>query len=123
MADTEYLLASTRAVQVFDSETLSAIVLQTLVERRARCGLRRKDRPWAQGAAVPSYPLADRLVGRIWMTVRLGLSCACVEEPTVQLLKALDSQAGSKEPLAHQPDVVLDTLARRSPRPGCRAVQ
>jgi len=52
--------------------------------------------------------LPDRLVGLFGMAVRLGIGHAFVHEPGVQLVEALDPQAGREEPLSHQPDLVLD---------------
>ncbi len=52
--------------------------------------------------------LPDRLVGLFGMAVRLGIGDAFVHQPGVQLFQALDPQARREEPLAHQPDLVLD---------------
>src|SRR4051794_22744591 len=60
--------------------------------------------------------LPDRLVGRLRMTMRLGVGNALVGEPAVHLVVAFEPQPWREEALAHEPDLVLDLtllLARR----------
>src|SRR3954447_6710643 len=52
--------------------------------------------------------LPDRAVGQLGMLVRLGVGDAAVEQPGVQLLIARYPQPRREEPLAYQPDLVLD---------------
>jgi hypothetical protein len=42
------------------------------------------------------------------MAMRLGVGDALVEQPGVQFIKVLEPQPGREEPLADQPDLVLD---------------
>ena len=59
------------------------------------------------------------------MLVRLGVGDAAVEQPGVQLLVARHPQPRREEPLAHQPDLVLDLplLPARRRRAGSRLDQ
>src|ERR1700731_4826524 len=52
--------------------------------------------------------LPDRLVGQLRMTMRLGVGNTFVEQPSVQFAKILEPQPRREEPLAHEPDLVLD---------------
>src|SRR5437879_7040168 len=64
--------------------------------------------------------LPDRPVGQFGMLVRLGVSDAAIEEPSVQLLVAGHPQPRREEALAHHPDLVLD-LALLPARAGVQA--
>ncbi len=50
--------------------------------------------------------LPDRAAGAFWMTMRLGIGGAFVEEPGVQLLIALESQARGEEAFADKASLV-----------------
>src|SRR5689334_17741548 len=50
----------------------------------------------------------DRLVPALRVRVRLGVGDALVEQPAVQLVIGAEAQPRREEPLAHQPDLVLD---------------
>src|SRR3954447_8929060 len=50
----------------------------------------------------------DRLVRDLGVSMSLGIGDALVEEPGVELVVALESEARREEALAHQPDLVLD---------------
>jgi len=50
----------------------------------------------------------DRLVGQLRMAMRLGVGDAFVEQPSVQFVKILEPQPRREEPLAHEPNLVLD---------------
>src|ERR1700730_4537658 len=52
--------------------------------------------------------LPDRLLGPLRMAMRLGVGDALVEQPGVQFVKVLEPQPRREEPLADQPDLVLD---------------
>src|SRR5271169_3687065 len=69
--------------------------------------------------------LPDRAVGQLGMPVRLGVSHAAVEQPSIQLLVARHPQPRREEALAHHPDLVLDLtlLPARSRRAGGRLNQ
>ena len=66
--------------------------------------------------------LPDRLVGQLWMAMRLGVGDALVEQPGVQLVKVLEPQPRREEPLTDQSDLVLDLtlLPARCRRAGNR---
>jgi hypothetical protein len=58
----------------------------------------------------------DRLLAPLGMGVRSGPGEAFVDEPSVQILVALEPKPRYEEARAHQPDLVLDLaflLARR----------
>jgi hypothetical protein len=52
--------------------------------------------------------LPDRLLGQLWMVMRLGIRDAFVEQPGVQFVKILEPQTRREEPLTDKPDLVLD---------------
>ena len=64
--------------------------------------------------------LPDRAAGAFWMTMRLGVSDTFVEEPGIQFVIALESQARREKALTHQADLVLD-LAFSQPEAGVQA--
>ena len=66
--------------------------------------------------------LPDRPLRSLGMGVRLGVSDAFVEQPSVQLVVALEPQPRREEALAHQADLVLDLtlLPARGRRAGHR---
>ena len=44
--------------------------------------------------------LSDRLLGQLWMGMRLGVGGAFIEQPGVQLVKILEPQTRREEPLS-----------------------
>ena len=66
--------------------------------------------------------LPDRLVGQLWMAMCLGVGDAPVGEPSVHLIVGFEPQPGREEPLADQPNLVLDLslLPTRCRRAGDR---
>src|SRR4051794_4059404 len=52
--------------------------------------------------------LPDRLLSQFWMAMHLGVGDALIEQPGIQLIVVFEPQARRKEPLAHEPDLVLD---------------
>src|SRR6202007_1221614 len=66
--------------------------------------------------------LPDRLLGQLWMVMRLGIRDAFVEQPGVQFVEILEPQTRREEPLTDEPDLVLDLplLPARCRRAGDR---
>src|SRR5690242_17716662 len=63
----------------------------------------------------PDGPIAE-----LRMTMRLGVSHTLVEQPSVQLIVALEPQPWRKEALADKPNLVLDLpLLPARPRRAC----
>ncbi len=69
--------------------------------------------------------LPDGPVGKLRMPMRLGVGDAFIEQPGVQLVKILEPQTRREEPLADQPNLVLDLtlLPARRRRTGDRIDQ
>ena len=59
----------------------------------------------------------DRLLGQLRMVMHLGIGNALVEQPGVHLIKGLEPQPRCEEPLADQPNLVLDLALLPA---GCR---
>src|SRR5881397_564251 len=66
--------------------------------------------------------LPDRLLGQLWMAMRLGVGDAFIKQPGVHLVVGFEPQARREEPLADEPNLVLDLplLPARSRRAGHR---
>src|SRR5215469_16520607 len=62
--------------------------------------------------------LPDRLLGQLWVMMRLGVGNAFVEQPGVQLVVGLEPQPWREESLTHQTDLVLN-LPLLPARRGC----
>src|SRR3954470_776204 len=52
--------------------------------------------------------IPDSLVSQLRMAMHLGVGDAFVEQPGVHLIVGLEPQTGREEPLADEPDLVLD---------------
>src|SRR5262249_58188840 len=79
------------------------------------------------GIGNQSWPLRlehlpDRLLVPLRMAMRLGIGDAFIEQPGVHLVVALEPQPRREEPLADEPDLVLDLtlLPARRRRAGDR---
>ena len=83
---------------------------------------RHRERGFGRSASNTSQIVCSRELG---MPVRLGVGDALVEQPGVQLVVALHPQPRREEPLADQPDLVLDLplLPARRRRAGDRLDQ
>src|SRR5258707_2238462 len=66
--------------------------------------------------------LPDRLLGQLWMAMRLGVGDAFIEQPSVHLVVGLEPQSWREEALTDEPDLVLDLtlLPARCRRAGDR---
>ena len=52
--------------------------------------------------------LPHRLLGELWVAMRLGVRNAFIEQPCVQLIVVLEPQPRREEALTDEPDLVLD---------------
>src|SRR4029079_6101186 len=52
--------------------------------------------------------LPDRLLSQLRMAMYLGVGDALIEQPRVHLLVGLEPQSWGEEPVANEPDLVLD---------------
>ena len=72
------------------------------VEAVEPAGIRNELRP----LGLEHFP--DRLLGQLRMVMRLGVSDAFIEQPSVDLVVVLESKTRREEPLSDEPDLVLD---------------
>src|ERR1700681_679885 len=52
--------------------------------------------------------LPHRLLGKLWVAMRLGVSDAFIEQPSVQFVVVLEPQPRREEALTDKPNLVLD---------------
>ena len=57
--------------------------------------------------------LPDRLLGQLWMAMRLGVGDAFIEQPGVQLVVGFEPQTRREEALTDEPNLVLDRKSTR----------